>query len=158
MPRTLKRLPNDLSVCVCDTCLKRWLPLKCQRGRYWYSANLKAHTGLHADQWWKVTKYIYLSTVLKYHFEVRICTVLEYFQFPILLLLLHYISEANTVLLLHYNYLKTFVTSFWLLLQNHFSPTMRRDATHFELVDRLFSLLSLDTLLRWSRTLNNEKN
>ena len=59
------------------------------------------HTAKTYCKWWKVTKYMYSSTVLKYNFEV------EYFQFSVLLLLLHYISEANIVLLLHYNYLKT---------------------------------------------------
>ena len=47
------------------------------------------------------------------------CTLLEYFQFPILLLLLHYISEANIVLLLHYNYLKTWVTSYFSDISYH---------------------------------------
>ena len=120
------------------------------------------------DQWCKVTKYIYSSTVLKYNvdifllymsisnfqyfyfysttslmcindivqcwkwvefpfkynFEIFVLylskilrylfTLLEYFQFAILLLLFHYmISEANIVLLLHYNYLKTLVTSYF---------------------------------------------
>merc|ERR1712121_465470 len=58
----------------------------------------------------KVSKYIYLSTVLKYNFEEF---VLEYFQISVLVLLLHYISEGNIVLLLHYIHLKTLVTSYF---------------------------------------------
>ena len=61
-------------------------------------------------QWCKVTKYIYLSTVLKYIFEEF---VLEYFQMSVLVLLLHYISERNIVLLLHYIHFKTLVTSYF---------------------------------------------
>ena len=35
--------------------------------------------------------------VLEYNFEYLFCTLLEYFQFSILILLFHYISEANAL-------------------------------------------------------------
>ena len=56
-----------------------------------------------------VTKYIYLSIVRKYTWVIS--TLLEHFQFPILLLLLHYISDPNIALLLHDIRLKTLVTN-----------------------------------------------
>ena len=58
----------------------------------------------------KVTK-LYLLKYCTWVQSLGIRTLLEYFQFTILLLLLHYISDPNIVLLLHYIYLKTLVTT-----------------------------------------------
>ena len=66
-------------------------------------------------QWCKVTKYICVSTVLKYNFDI--CILLEYFQSAILLLLLHYILDPNIVLLLHYIYLKSLATSYFAYIE-----------------------------------------
>ncbi len=48
-------------------------------------------------QWWKITKYIYLSTVLKYSFEVLVL-YLSVSIFCYFILLLNQTSEANIVL------------------------------------------------------------
>ena len=61
-------------------------------------------------QWWKVTKYIYLSSVFKHNIEVFVLYLsISNFQY----LYFYSTSEANIVLLLHYNYLKTSVTSYF---------------------------------------------
>ena len=46
-------------------------------------------------------------------YQVCICTLLEYLQFPIVLLVLNYITYPNIVLLLRYIYSKTLVTSYF---------------------------------------------
>ncbi len=54
------------------------------------------------SQWWKVTKYIYSSSVLKYSFGISI--------FCYFILLLHYISQLILYFLLHYIHLTAVVT------------------------------------------------
>ena len=74
-------------------------------------------------QWWKVTKYIYLNTVLEYNLEVLVL----YFSISILcyfiLLFYYYNSEVNFVLFtaLHcFNNISYFTDNTILLLQDNY--------------------------------------
>ena len=60
-------------------------------------------------QWWKVTKYIYLSTVLKYNLEVLVL-YLSISIFCYVILILHNNSEKIYYFLLHYIHLRAIVT------------------------------------------------
>ena len=63
-------------------------------------------------QWCKVTKYMYLSTVLKYTFELSVLYLSNY-HFRYFHFYLHYITDPNIVLLVHYVDLKTLVISYF---------------------------------------------